>query len=412
MKIYETLGPHVGFGPFMGVRAGCARRYADIYGGARLSVGGEAKILGYGVRYEIPAWERQWNIRRFKLHPEADESVGFVTGLRVAGPTIDRLTLDWNAPRNDCGLAGYNVYRDGRLIAEGIATTTFVDGGLAPDREYCYEVSAVGASGEETTPGNNEVCGTTEELEAAMPEPPVNVAAEALSSSMISVTWDAPDDAGGITGYVVYQHSGPDVFAIDSVASATPEVEVGGLQPDSEYCFSVRSVSAAGPSDGSSRVCATTLNESAATVTLTWGKEPRDLASHLYGPDGQGGTFHVYWRDMNVFVGDTLINHDVDDTDGYGPEVITIPRFPFPGTYHYLAEHWAGSSTISASPARVELNLDGESYIFSAEMASGSDEGQGSVWAVFKIEVDQNFMIEVISVQDFQDRLLDSDTPS
>ena len=80
---------------------------------------------------------------------------------------------------------------------------------MAPDREYCYEVSAVGASGEETTPGNNEVCGTTEELEAAMPEPPVNVAAEALSSSMISVTWDAPDDAGGITGYVVYQHSGP-----------------------------------------------------------------------------------------------------------------------------------------------------------------------------------------------------------
>ena len=94
------------------------------------------------------------------------------------------------------------------------------------------------------------------------------------------------------------------------------------------------------------------------------------------------------------------------------PKSLQFRDFPSQETYHYLAEHWAGSSTISASPARVELNLDGESYIFSAEMASGSDEGQGSVWAVFKIEVDQNFMIEVISVQDFQDRLLDSDTPS
>ena len=154
------------------------------------------------------------------------------------------------------------------------------------------------------------------------------------------------------------------------------------------------------------------LSDVGATIKLTWSEQPRDLASHLYGPDGQGETFHVYWRDMNVLVGETIINHDVDDTNGYGPEIITIPRFPFPGTYHYLVEHWAGSSTISASPARVELNLGGEIYIFSPETASGSDKGDGTVWAVFKIEVDQNFMPKVISVQEFRDRLPDSDTPS
>ena len=154
------------------------------------------------------------------------------------------------------------------------------------------------------------------------------------------------------------------------------------------------------------------LSDVGATIELTWGEHPNDLASHLYGPDGQGDTFHVYWRDMNVLVGETLINHDVDDTNGYGPEVITIPRFPFPGTYYYLVEHWAGSSTISASPARVELNLGGKFYIFSPETASGFDKGDGTVWAVFKIEVDQNFMPEVVLIQEFRDRLLDSDTPS
>ena len=258
LKIYETLGPHVDFGPFMGVRTECAWSHADIYAGARLGVGGEAEILGYGMRWEIPAWERQWNIRRINLRPDADESVGLVTSLRVTDPEIDRLTLNWNAPRNDCGVAGYNIYRDGWLIEEGIAKTSFVDGGLVPGREYCYQVSAAGSSGEETTP-SAEVCGSTEELETDVPEPPVNVAAEALSSSMILVTWDTPAGADDVSGYVVYQHSGPDVFAIDSVVEAIPEVEVGGLQPDSEYCFSVGAVSTAGFSDRSSMVCVLTL---------------------------------------------------------------------------------------------------------------------------------------------------------
>ena len=261
LRIYGTLGPYVNFGPFVGVRTECAWNHANIYGGARLSVGGEAAIFGYGVRYDIPAWERQWNLRRINLQPGADESVGLVTGLHIADPAIHSLTLSWNAPRNDCGLASYNVYRNGRLTAEDIATISYADNELAPDTRYCYQVAAVGSFGAETTP-STEVCGWTKGLETEVPNPPVNVMAEALSDSVILVMWDVPINARSVTDYVVYQHSGRDVFAVDGISGMASEVTLDGLQPDSEYCFSISSVSAAGISDHSEVVCAFTLQSS------------------------------------------------------------------------------------------------------------------------------------------------------
>lgn len=259
MKLYGVLGPTLSFGPHVGIRKGRNCGQADIFAGARLSVGGEAKIFGYGVRYDVPAWESQRVLSQISYGSNGvDISHGRPTGLRVADTGIDSVTLEWNAPQNDCGLAGYNVYRAGWLIAKGVVGTTYTDGGLVPERQYCYEVSAKRRAGGETA-STGEMCDSTEGLETELPETPVNVAAKALSSSAISVTWDAPTDAGGITGYVVYQHSGPDAFPVDSVSVATPAVEVGGLQPDSEYCFSVGSVSAAGSSDRSNRICVSTL---------------------------------------------------------------------------------------------------------------------------------------------------------
>ena len=44
---------------------------------------------------------------------------------------------------------------------------------------------------------------------------------------------------------------------------------------------------------------------------------------------------------------------DVDDTNGFGPENITIDALPGPGTYriyvHYYSDHGNGGTTVSAS---------------------------------------------------------------
>ncbi|MBP7546488.1 MAG: hypothetical protein KA754_00895 [Corallincola sp.] len=126
------------------------------------------------------------------------------------------------------------------------------------------------------------------------------------------------------------------------------------------------------------------LQPAAATVRLSWGAEPRDLDSHLLGNvDGSG--FELYFGNESILVGDQLFNLDVDNTSGYGPEMITMPGLPNGGSFHYVVHRYAGFGTIASSPARVELNLQGRTRVFTPP-AGDADE----YWHVFSIAVDNN----------------------
>lgn len=52
-------------------------------------------------------------------------------------------------------------------------------------------------------------------------------------------------------------------------------------------------------------------------VVLSWGEKPFDLDSHLIFPGG-----HIYFDSKEG----TDANLDVDDTDSYGPETVTISK--------------------------------------------------------------------------------------
>jgi hypothetical protein len=118
-------------------------------------------------------------------------------------------------------------------------------------------------------------------------------------------------------------------------------------------------------------------------IVLTWGQAPSDLDSHLTGPDGAGGRFHIYFGDR--FFGQSLL--DVDDTSSYGPETITvIPEAA--GTYRYSVHNWSDQSAsgalgIAASPARVEVH-DHQGLVC-AYRAPGALQG-GNTWRVFETE--------------------------
>lgn len=137
-----------------------------------------------------------------------------------------------------------------------------------------------------------------------------------------------------------------------------------------------------------------------ATVKLTWGELPDDLDSHLYGPDGNSGQFHIYFAHQAQEVGSTVLALDVDDVTSFGPEIITIPAFPVAGTYSYYVNNYSGDSagTILASPARVELNLNGIRTVFSPASASGAVSED---WHVFDIVVDNALQPTVVPIQQF-----------
>lgn len=137
-----------------------------------------------------------------------------------------------------------------------------------------------------------------------------------------------------------------------------------------------------------------------AKIKLTWGANPSDLDSHLTGPTAGSATrFHVYYADQGSQVAAPYVGLDVDNISGFGPEVITINRF-IPGLYRYSVHHFEGSSTIPASPARVELTLNGVTRIFTPP-APVVTLAPDSVWVVMELTVDSTGNVTVTPINTY-----------
>lgn len=137
------------------------------------------------------------------------------------------------------------------------------------------------------------------------------------------------------------------------------------------------------------------FNLNSTVIELTWGQNPSDLDSHLYGPT-DSGRFHIDYTNTSQTVNDVTVFLDVDDVTSFGPEVTTIPSFPAAGVYEFYVDLFSGSGSITDSPARVELNQEGENFTFSPP-ASGATR----CWHVFNIVVDSALDAEVVSVNEY-----------
>ncbi|WP_196805030.1 carboxypeptidase regulatory-like domain-containing protein [Butyrivibrio sp. VCB2006] len=117
-------------------------------------------------------------------------------------------------------------------------------------------------------------------------------------------------------------------------------------------------------------------------IVLTWGENPRDLDSHVYGPLSNGWYFHVYYRDKSCYDdGEEICNLDVDDTTSYGPETITL-KAKLSSPYYYYIHRYAGTGTISTSEAVVKVYQKDE-LIQKFNVPTGLSNGD--YWNVFAI---------------------------
>jgi len=116
-------------------------------------------------------------------------------------------------------------------------------------------------------------------------------------------------------------------------------------------------------------------------MVLTWGSTPSDLDSHLVGETSAGSEYHVHYSMKNAYDGDLLAcNLDVDDTSGYGPEVITLtPTSDTP--YYYYIYNYSGSGSIPTSGAHVTV-YKGSEILYEIDAPS---EGNGRYWNVLAI---------------------------
>lgn len=116
-------------------------------------------------------------------------------------------------------------------------------------------------------------------------------------------------------------------------------------------------------------------------IVLTWGAEPRDLDSHLTGPNGSGGRFHVYYSSRRSSVGTTTaVELDVDDTSGFGPETITIHQ-QFTGSYCFSVNLFDGAGSLGTSGAQVRV-FRGSQQVATFTVPNTTNR----VWTVFRLD--------------------------
>lgn len=112
-------------------------------------------------------------------------------------------------------------------------------------------------------------------------------------------------------------------------------------------------------------------------IVLNWGKYPSDLDSHLIYPQN-----HIFFQQKKG----TSSNLDVDDTDSYGPETITIDKKKFGESYYYFVHDYSNienpnASELSRSDAKVFVYV-GQSLVKTYYVPK---DKIGNVWSIFKI---------------------------
>jgi uncharacterized protein YjdB len=135
------------------------------------------------------------------------------------------------------------------------------------------------------------------------------------------------------------------------------------------------------------------LAEGQTRIVLTWGALPTDLDSHLIGPDGSGGTFHIYYSNRGSQTAAPFAQLDVDDTSSYGPETTTIFT-QFAGQYCFYVDNFSGNGPLPASSAQVKV-YRGDALV--ATFATPTLDGRD--WTVFTMSGDTITPVNVVAGQ-------------
>ena len=203
------------------------------------------------------------------------------TELAAAAVSSSEVDLSWHAPAvltsTDSGspAASYNIYQGTQAGQEGSSpinsspvpatsyNVSYKVTGLAAGTQYFFVVTAVDSAGNEGGP-SDEASATT--ANGGPLGPPTGLAAKAVSSSEVDLSWTAPASGGGspAAGYNIYQGTqagGEDSSPVNSSPVTDTSYKVTGLDSGTQYFFVVTAVDSAGTeTNPSGEASATTAN--------------------------------------------------------------------------------------------------------------------------------------------------------
>ena len=127
-------------------------------------------------------------------------------------------------------------------------------------------------------------------------------------------------------------------------------------------------------------------------MVLDWGESPRDLDAHFE----KKNSYHISYRNKKRTKDGTAML-DRDDTNGFGPETITVTSLDYNGNYEYRVKDYSNrnrkSDQLSKSGAEVKVYAKGKMMHHFKVPANMN----GNTWTVFKIKNSKIILINKLS---------------
>ncbi|AXT18521.1 T9SS C-terminal target domain-containing protein [Flavobacteriaceae bacterium AU392] len=188
------------------------------------------------------------------LTPPDTQSPSAPTNLTASGTTLTTTDLSWGASTDNVGVTGYDVLRDGIVIAT-VTGTNYQAVGLTESTSYAFVVRAEDAAGNQSGNSNTVNVTTLTPPDTQAPSAPTNLTASNTTQTSTDLSWTQSTDNVGVTSYDVSQ----DGIVVATVTGTN--YQVTGLTASTSYAFTVRAEDAAGNQSGNSNtVNVTTLD--------------------------------------------------------------------------------------------------------------------------------------------------------
>ena len=257
-----------------GVTAGAAAGAGDVYGNPALAnaggfnaadykIGATSAAVASAASTSLVAYDyfgrtrvAPFDIGAHQLSSgvAADTQAPTAPGnLRATGGTTNLITLAWDAATDNVGVTSYQIVRGGATVAT-VASTSWNDTNVVPAVLYNYQIFALDAAGNRST-GSNVLSvawdATEGDVDTQSPSAPAGLRVMAVTSSSVSLEWNAATDNVGVTGYRVLQN-GAQVGETGGTSFT-----VTGLAGSTQYTYVVVAVDAAGNVSGMSNAVST-----------------------------------------------------------------------------------------------------------------------------------------------------------